>query len=297
MRNPNRRPLTSSTRRASAQACIGIGLALVLACADKDPAKIGFENPPSLVVERKMITLRVTVANKDGKPLEGLALSYSATPADVLEVSTGGAFHCLKTGDASLVVSAGAVGATLPVKCRIPTEIALPPSLRFVLGAAPVAINARALGEGGRPLADVPVPITSSDPAVVTVEGDRATPVAVGKATLKTALGDIVAVTPVQVVEKIVSGPLVLEDGGARTWTLQAGTYDVEIDVQPIVRSRQGVTVSWDGTNCPAQLESQSLQMSCSFGGVATLTVKNPATLGLGARVSGTIHVVRVPPA
>lgn len=244
-----------------------------------------------------MITLRPTVFNKDGKPLEGRTFSYSGTPADVIEVSTGGTFQCLKTGDASLIVTTGAASATLPVKCRLPAEITMPPSLRIVLGSGPATIETRALGEGGSPMADVPVPITSSDPAVVTVEGNRATPVAIGKATLKAALGAIVAVTPVQVVEKIASGPLVLEDGGSRAWTLEPGTYEVEIDVQPLVRSKQGVTVSWDGTSCPPELESQTHRLSCTFGSPATLTVKNPATLGLGARVSGTIHVHRVPPA
>lgn len=274
-----------------------MGLALILACASRNPARIEFEDPPSLVVERKMITLRPTAFNKDGKPLEGRTFSYSGTPTDVIEVSTGGTFQCLKTGDASLVVTTGPASVTLPVKCRLPAEIAMPASLRIVLGSGPVTIEARALGEGGSPMPDVPVPIASSDPAVVTVEGNRATPVAIGKATLKAAFGAIIAVTPVQVVEKIASGPLVLEDGGSRAWTLQPGTYEVEIDVQPIVRSKQGVTVSWDGTSCPAQLENQSHKVFCTFENTATLTVKNPATLGLGARVSGTIHVHRVPPA
>lgn len=294
MRRRVLRPPTSSRRSVCAPACIGIGLALILACADRNPARIEFQDPPTLVVERKLITLRPTAVNKDGKPLEGRTFSYSGAPPDVIEVAAVGTFQCLKTGDASLVVTTGPASVTMPVKCRLPAEIAMPPSLRIVLGGGPVTIDARALGEGGSPMPDVPVPIASSDPAIVAVDGNRATPVAIGKTTLKAAFGAIVAVTPVQVVEKIVSGPLVLEDGGSRVWTLEPGTYEVEIDVQPIVRSKQGVTVSWDGTNCPAQLESQSHRLSCTFENPATLTVKNPAAIGLGSRVTGTIHVHRV---
>lgn len=265
-------------------------------CADRKPARIDFEAPPSPVVDRRMGTLRATAVNKDGKALEKIALSWSGGPADVVETATGGTYRCLKTGDAAIVVTGGGVSTSIPLQCRIPTEIAMPASLRLVIGAPPTPVNARALGEGGRPLEDVVVPVASTAEAIARVEGGRAAGVALGRASLRGVLGDVVSVTPVEVVEAIASGPLALEDGGARSWTLKAGQYEVEIDVKPSVRSTQGVTVSWDGVSCPAQLEAQSHRLACTVADSAVLTVKNPATMGLGARVSGTLNLYRVPP-
>jgi hypothetical protein len=265
-------------------------------CADRKPARIDFAPPPQPVVDRRFSTLRATAVNKDGKPLDKVALAWSGAPAEVVEVSPGGTYQCLKTGDATITVSGGGVSAAIPLRCRIPTEIAMPAALRLVIGAPPVPLQPRALGEGGTPLPDVPVPLTSSDESIARIENGRAAGVAVGRASLRASLGTVVSVTPVTVVEAIFSGPLALEDGGARSFTLEAGHYEVEIDVKPAVRSPQGVTVSWEGVSCPAQLEAQSHRQACVVPDRAVVTVKNPATMGLGARVSGTLHLYRVPP-
>lgn len=266
------------------------------ACLDRAPAQIDFEPPPSPVVDRKMATIKAVAVTGKGKTLDRAPLAWSAAPVDVVEISTDGTYHCLKTGDAEITVTAGEARAVIPLRCRIPTEIAMPASLRLIIGAPPTPLQPRALGEGGRPLEGVPVPVTSADPAIVRVEEGRAAGVAVGRTSLRAALGDVVAVTPATAVEAITSGPLVLEDGAGRSWTLKAGHYEVLIEVRPSVRSTQGVTVSWDGTSCPAQLEAQTHAVTCPVPDTAVLTVKNPATMGLGARVSGTLHVYRVPP-
>lgn len=271
-------------------------LVLVCGCADRKPARIEFQPPPSPVVDRRMTPLAATVANKDGTALDHVALSFTARPADVVEVSTDGTYRCLKTGDGEIAATAEGVSVTIPIRCRIPTEIAMPASLRVVLGAPPKKVQGKAHGEGGRPLEDVPVPIVSSDPAVVRIDAAGVSAVAVGRTTLRASLGEVLAVTPVEAVEVIADGPVALEDGASRSWTLAAGTYEVTIDVKPAVRTMQGVTVSWEGASCPAKLEAQTHRLTCTVLERAVLTVKNPATLGLGARVSGTLQIYRVPP-
>jgi hypothetical protein len=285
--------------RAAARLTAALAPALLLAasgCAYWRPARIEVTPPAGPILDRKMNAIQAVAVNEKGRPLGNVTLSWSAAPADVVEMTPAGAFRCLQTGDAEVVVTAREVRAAVPVKCRIPTEIAMPPSVRLVLGEAAPPLRPRALGEGARPLDDVPVPVSSSDPAIVRMEEDRPVPVAIGRVTLRGALGDVVAVTPAVVVEAIAAGRLALEDGAARSFTLEAGTYELTIDVQPVVRSSQGVTVSWDGTSCPAQLEAQSHRLTCLVPDRAVLTVKNPATLGLGARVSGTIGLYKVPP-
>ncbi len=281
----------------SAPVCLpALGLAaIVLSCADRAPAKIAYSAQPAVIVDNSLHAIGATVVNAKGEALSGQAVSYSVAPEGVAEVSSSGALRCLKSGDAAVTLAGGGLTSAVPVKCRLPVEIAMPPDLQLVVGSAPVALRPRVLGEGGRPLDDVPVAITSSDPAVVAVEGDRAKPVGVGRARLQAAVGGIVAVTPVEVDEKVVSEQVALADGAARSWTLKEGDYLVVIDVKPDVKIAQGVTVSWTGTNCEAQPEKPSHRFACRVLEGATLTVANPRQMGVGARVTGSVSVFHVP--
>lgn len=272
-----------------------IAALLPLSCSDTEPAKIAYGAPPAVIVDTGLHALDATVVNKAGAVLGGQAVSYAAGPEGVAEVSTSGGLRCLKTGDTTLTLTGGGLSSPLRVKCRLPAEIALPQSLQLVLGSPPTTLRPRALGEGGRPLDDVPVLLASSDPAIVFVEGDTARPVAVGRATVKASAGGVVTVMPVEVDEKVVSEAVALADGAARSWTLKEGDYLVTIDVRPAVKIAQGVTVTWAGTNCENQPERPSHRFVCKVTESATMTVTNPKQMGVGAKVTGTVSILRVP--
>ena len=289
---------------------------LSLACADKTPAKITFTPPPPVIVSGKTLEIKAALVNKKDEPIAGKAVAFSAAPGDVLEVSATGTLRCLKTGDATLTLapaggagtaavgnaSGGAAGGdsvmqTLAIKCRLPTEIVLPQDLRLVLGGKPVPLHPRVLGDGGVEMQDVPLEITSSDPSIVAIEGDAARPVAVGRARLRATVEEIAAVAPVEVVERIVSEPLALADGARRAFRLEPGEYEVTLEMQSAARITQGVTVAWEGAACDPQPEQPSHRFRCRVNEPATMTVANPAQIGLGARMTGTVSIYRVPPA
>ena len=268
--------------------------ALGLGCSDRTPAKIAFDELPSPVVHRRLLQLNAWVVNKKGERLGG-SVAYAAPPAGVVEVSSTGTLQCLTTGDATLTLTSAGLSQPVTVKCRIPTEISAPRELELTLGAGPVALHPRALGEGGSPLEGVPVEVTSSDPSVVSVSSGKASPVAVGKARLRAAVDEIAAVIPVNVVEKIVSQPLSLRNGAKRDWTLQPGYYRVAIEVKADFQRKQGVTITWGGAACDNQPEKQSHLAYCRVDQATTMTVANPAVLGLGATVTGSVKVDRFP--
>ncbi len=270
-------------------------LALTLACADRKPATIKFDAPPAAVTNTSYFSLHATVVNKKGEPIEGQAVAYSGSPADVLEVAPNGNLRCAKTGDATLALSAGGLAERVPLKCRVPTEISIPPEVQVVLGAAPVVVHSQALGEGGKPLDGVAVELTSSDPGIATVDGDKVKGVAVGKARLQASAGGLTAVTPLEVVEKIISEALTLKDGASRSFTLQPGNYLVTIDLKVDERLKQGVTVAWAGTACDNQPEATAHRFKCRVAETATMTVTNPKLMGVGVTVAGTVSVFRVP--
>jgi hypothetical protein len=281
--------------RTFTPALIALVLMLGLAgCADKKPARINID-PPQVVTDTSYFRLHAAAVNAKGEPIEGVPLAWSGGPAGVLEVSADGNLRCAKTGDATLTLSAGAVSQRVDLKCRIPVEIVMPPEVQVVLGAAPVALHARALGEGQMPLDDVTIQVTSADPSIVSVDGDRVKGLAVGKTSLKSTAGGLTTVTPVAVVEKIVSEPLTLKDGASKTFALQPAYYLVTVDLTVDEHLKQGVTVSWAGTACENQPEKASHRFNCRVLEPATMTVTNPKLMGVGATVSGTVNVYRVP--
>ncbi|MGH9749162.1 MAG: hypothetical protein ACRD5D_09610 [Candidatus Polarisedimenticolia bacterium] len=284
-------------RPTAAFACALIAAStLVAGCADWKPAKVLIEPLPDPIFDKNPVAMRARALNAKDEPLEKQSLSFAVAPEEVAEIASGGALRCLRTGDAQLTVTGGPAVANLTVRCRIPTEVAMPAAIRLIAGDPPQTIGARALGEGGRVMEDVRVPLSSSDEAVLRIEEGRAAPVAIGRAQIRATMGVVQAVAAAEVVDRIVAGPLVLEEGKATTLRLDPGTYEVAIDAKPAVRAPQGVTVSWDGVRCPAQLEAQTHRLTCVVHEAATLTVKNPVSYGLGARVSGTLSVYRVPP-
>lgn len=266
-----------------------------LGCADKTPVRIEIANLPPLILKRSPISLEATVVNKEGKPIGGTSVSLSAAPVEVVKLSGGRSLLCLKTGDATLTASGGGLSTGFPVNCRIPTEIAMPGRKQFILGAKPVKLVPRVMTDGSRPMGDVPVEVTSSDPSVLKVEGNLATPVSIGKVVLKSTVGGVTAASRVEVVEQIVSGPLTLADGRSRSWDLKQGIYRVEIDVTTTHNVAHGVSASWQGPTCATQPERQSHRFSCDVPASATFSVTNPATHGLGLPVSGKVSIYRVP--
>ncbi|PYT13901.1 MAG: hypothetical protein DMF51_09720 [Acidobacteria bacterium] len=268
---------------------------LCLCCADSKPASIAFTAPPPLIVSGKIIRLEASVANKKGEPIGGQAVTCTAAPADVVEVVSGGGLRCLKTGDATVTLAGGGLSTPVAVKCRIPTEVEVPQELQLVLGSAPAPLHARVLGEGGRELKDVPVQLSSSDESIVAVVGDKMKPVALGRARLRAAVEEIAGVTAVEVDERIVSEPLRLADGARRSFKLQPGDYLVSVDVQADFKAPQGVTVTWEGAACEGQPERQSHRVRCRVNEPATVTVANPKQFGLGAGMTGSLAIYRVP--
>ncbi len=270
-------------------------LALGLGCSDRTPARIQITDPPPFITRRSPLTLQAAVVNKAGQPLGGHALAYAATPAGVVETAPNGSVLCLRSGDATLVVSGAGATGEVALKCRLPTEIAMPASLRLVVGDKPAALRPPALDQG-KPLADAPVTLTSSDSSIVGIEGSAARGVSVGKAVVRATVGDIFAVTPVEVVERVVSDSVTLADGAKRSWSLKPGRYLVEIAFRPPPRVTQGVTVTWDGVSCDAQPEKPSHRLVCDVLESATVTVTNPTLFGVGVTLSGSVAIDRIPP-
>ncbi len=198
-------PGSISCRPLLAAAC----LAAVLGC-EAQPARIDHAALPDPVLDRAMHPLHAAVVNSKGERLKGRSVTYAVAPAAIAEVTTDGSVRCATSGDATLTLSGGGLSSNVPVRCRVPTMIRMPDAMRLVAGGPAVPVKAEVVGEGGAPLADLTAPIVSTDPAIAEFASGAVRPVAFGRTTLRAVLGDIVGVTPVEVVARVAAGPVSL---------------------------------------------------------------------------------------
>ncbi len=272
-----------------------LGVLPALGCSDRTPAKIGSTAPTAPVLDGKPFTIKGTVQNKQGASLPGVKLSYASNPSDIVNVDQSGECRCLKTGDATVLISGGGLSTLVGVKCRLVSALEVPREVRLTVGQPVEGFRASALGPDGAPVADVPIMLASSDESVLQVENQIPVPVRVGKVLLKSSAGEITSVTDVTVVENVASAPLLLNDGARQSWTLGPGTYEVDVKVAPDVRARDGVTITWMGSDCPNQAERQEHHIRGHVTDTSALMIENPTTFGMGEAVNGLVKITRVP--
>lgn len=270
-------------------------LFLFAGCADQTPSAIVTPQSEIALFDDSPHALNVHLANKNGDVLDNPTLSYSVTPAGVARVQPDGMATCLNSGDASVLIAGGGQSATITIACRLVASIEGPASLRLVLGRQPETLTLTALDASGQRIATAPLQLSTRDRAVVDVSGTTVTPVAVGRTSLEARSGNIAKGISVSVIEVIESEPLVLNDGATVTYTLQQGSYELDLEVKPSDGGKTGVTVSWVGSGCPDAAEAQKQSLSCRVEGTASLTVRNPSALGLGPSVTGFINLYRAP--
>lgn len=269
-----------------------VGLVLV-ACADKQPAKVSFSNIPEYVTHADATSLGATVYNKAGEVLPGVPLTFSGVPANVVEISAAGDLKCLDSGDVIVTATGAGVSATQTIRCRLVEEIRAPRQVRAIIGNEPVKLGLAVLGKGEKPLADVPVDFARFDSAIARVEGGAVVPVGVGRTKIEAKAGTRTSVTEVEVQKKVRSEPLSIADGQALLITLQQGDYLVEAKAN--AGPRHGIAISWVGAACPMQKEAPSHSVRCRVDNTATLRIDNPSVFGMGEPAAGFLDIYEVP--
>jgi hypothetical protein len=279
-------------RRLTAGALLGI-----LGCkgGGSVPSRIQLAATSQTVLDERPVPLHARLLSDRGEVLTEPRLSYSATPATVAEVDAGGQASCKSSGDASVLVAGGGQSSTMTLKCRLVNSITTPPSMRLIRGHAE-PVDLRAMDRSGQRLGDVPLTVSPSMAGVVRYEDGSLVPLSVGNTIMNVSAGAASASFPVAVVELVESEPLAIADGATVTWALQAGVYQLDVEVKTVDGTPGGVTVSWLGAICPDAREAVHHEVTCIVLKTASLTIRNPSAFGLGASVTGFLNLYRAAP-
>lgn len=274
-----------------------LALGGAMGCGEK-PARIDVSKATTAfsapVLSADPVPLEADVLGDSGKVIPGVALAWSAIPAEVATVADG-ALRCLKAGDATVVVAGGGLSETLTARCRIVAKIQAPDTVALVIGDLPTALSLSALDPEGTALADVPVEVYPADAAVAEVAGPAVRGLAVGRTTLDLKAGAQTLRVPVTVMKRVQTDTLALADGGSVALTLSPGRYMVEIHVTAADKSAHGVTVGGAGGGCPSREEATDHSLTCDVVTPSTVVITNPSALGMGPAELGNFSVYQVP--
>ena len=274
---------------------VAVFLLAAAACADKTPARIEVSSPSITLFDRASVPVGARLVNGKGEQLAAPALSYSATPVSRLAVGADGSVSCRESGDGTIVVAGGGQSSSITVSCRIVATIRAPVSTRLILGRAPEPASFEALDDQGRRIDSARITYASSAPLIAKYANGALVPVGLGHASVTATAGGVNATVEVSVVEMIKSQPLAIADGASITWTLQQGSYELDLQVKATgsMRIQDGVTVSWVGAECPDAAEKTEHHIKCTVAQTASLTIRNPTALGLGPTLNGFINLYR----
>lgn len=255
--------------------CLLVLVALVTGCEGPPPEQVKLELP-ELVLSQDPVRATVHVRRNGASSVASEKAAFSVSPAGVARVDASGNVFCLASGDAKLTATIQGVAGVGATKCRLVERVEVPELPTLDLGKAPLVVNARALGEKGAELSDVPVTLTTENPHLVSVSGNTLTPLAVGVTALTVRAGARSRRVPLRVVRTIEAEPMALENGRRVYFGLPAGKYEVEVEL-PVEKE---LAIEWRGAPyCSYKGSGRTHVSSCTLEGKGGAVVDNPAFL------------------
>ena len=170
----------------------------------------------------------------------------------------GGWVSCLRPGRTRVSLSAKGTVGSIVVECRSLRELHPQSDIDLELRDEPRALAAAGILESGEVVSLEPLAVAIHDSTIVSVNGNRVTPLAVGYTNLKIDYGGVVASTRISVRNTIVSGPLELKAGESRQWDLTPGRYDILVIVSSPL-DLASLRMETDGAQCARNSSNEDL--------------------------------------
>ena len=202
----------------------------------------------------------------------------------------GGWVSCLRPGITRVNLSAKGLAGSIVVECRSLRELHPQSDIDMDLRDEPRALTAAGILESGEVVSLEPRAVAIHDSTIVSVNGNRVTPVAVGYTNLKIDYGGVVASTRVSVRNTIASGPLELKAGESRQWDLTPGRYDIVVIVGSPM-DLAALRMETDGAQCARDSFNEDL-IHCVVYERGRVTMSN-TTAAPKARTSRAIVNIR----
>lgn len=165
-----------SLRLAQLRICLLLPLAALVACDNSsgpgNPHLVLNVTPDSLVLIRNTSAhIAVTVVDREGNPVTGIAVSYSIDDTSIATVNSVGIVQARTiVGRTAVRARAGGATAVVPVTViGIPTAVAVTPADTAIPTTATLQYQAAVLDERGDTIRGVPVTWVSSDPSIATI--------------------------------------------------------------------------------------------------------------------------------
>jgi hypothetical protein len=241
---------------------------------------------PSVIDSRDPVSVVLHVTSAQGvTQASSEGATFSVEPNDLASTAQPGIVTCAHSGDGKLNVTLAGVTRSAPLRCRIVDRIEAHDAGRVELTSGPFKPKVRALDKNGAELSDVDVTFSSKNAGVAFPKDGMLVPKSVGSATLTARAGQASADFKVDIVRKVVTEALPIDNNKRIYMSLDAGKYELKVTL----KSPHHMNVEWRGAPyCNAGSDGTEHVSVCglrqaSGGGVV---FDNPAYLNDGSTKS-----------
>ncbi len=262
-----------------------LGLVVVLAasCDKREaPADMRLEFP-SIVESRDPVSVVVHATSSAGvTSTVSDGATFAVEPADLATTTQPGLVTCSKSGDGKLNVSLVGVTRTVPVRCRLVDKVEAQDAGRVELTSGPFKPKVRVLDKSGAELTDVDVTFVSKNAGVAFPKDGLLVPKTVGTANLTARAGQASADFKVDIVRKITSEALPIDNAKRVYISLDAGKYELKVTL----KSAHKVSAEWRGAPyCNSSSDGIEHVFTCGLhqSGGGGVVFDNPAYLKDGS--------------
>ena len=262
---------------------LGLVIALAAACDKREaPADMRLEFP-SVVDSRDPVSVVIHATSSSGVTSTVTdGATFAVEPAELATTMQPGLVTCSKSGDGKLNVTLVGVTRSAPVRCRLVDKIEAQAAGRVELTSGPFKPQVRVLDKSGAELTDVDVTFVSKNAGVAFPKDAMLVPKPVGPANLTARAGQASADFKVDVVRKVTSEALPIDNFKRVYISLDAGKYELKVTL----KSPHKVSAEWRGAPyCNSSADGLEHVFTCGLhqSGGGGVVFDNPAYLRDGS--------------
>lgn len=178
-----------------------LSLSLIVGCAT--PTKVQLDGEETVTVHTldAVAIPKATVMDQNGKAMEGQTITWEVTPAEVAALSADKKSVELKAdGEATVTAKSGSLSDSMKIVVALPDDIQVGGVAEGdTIGVGATKDLTGTVTAKGTEVAGQAVEFSSSDAAILKVEGNVATGVAAGEARIKATSGSLMKEIAVKV--------------------------------------------------------------------------------------------------
>lgn len=229
-------------RKSYVLPCLLLIASIAVACQKGPPPRAVAVELPEQVFGGEAARAIVGITDTNGQRSTSNAdHDFVVEPADLASVTKKGFVTCEKSGDGKISVTIQGVTGSVPLSCRMVTDIEIPDVGRVDIGDGPFQPKVTIRDKAGKELSDVKLTYSPQITSAVKAKGLELVPVGVGQTEVVASAGPAKTTFKVEVVKRLKPEALPMDNNKRIDFSLPPGNYELVVNLD----TPKPIRVTW----------------------------------------------------